>query len=126
MELGFLFTLKRVLTLDHYILINKLEHYGVRGVTKECFFSYLKNRKQFVSTDGFFSNTKHIYNGVLQGSVLVFLMYVNGIHFCVKYSNTYHFADDTNILYSDKSLEVLVKNINHDLGSLYGWLKANK
>ena len=92
-------------------------------------FSYLKNRKQFVSTDGFFSNTKHIYNGVLQGSVLgllLFLIYVNGIHFCVNYSNTYHFADDTNILYSDKSLEVLVRNINHDLESLYGWLKASK
>ena len=129
MELGFLLTLKRVLTLDHYILIKKLEHYGVRGVTKELFFSYLENRKQFVSTDGFVSNTKHIYNGVQQGSVLgllLFLIYVSGIHFCEKYSNTYHFADDTNTLYSDKSLEVLVNNINHDLESLYGWLKASK
>ena len=35
---GVLLTLKRVLTLDHYILINKLEHYGDRGVTREWFF----------------------------------------------------------------------------------------
>lgn len=103
MELGFLLTLKRVLTLDHYILIKKLEHYGVRGVTKELFFSYLENRKQFVSTDGFVSNTKHISTGVSQGSVLaplLFLIYINYLHTCAKYSKTYHLADDTNILYS--------------------------
>ena len=33
-------------TVDHDILTNKLELYGVRGVTKEWFCSYLKNRKQ--------------------------------------------------------------------------------
>ena len=64
-----------------------------------------------------------------QGSVLgplLFLIYINDLHNCVKYSKTYHFADDNNILYSNKSLEVLVKNINHDSKTLSGWLKANK
>ena len=36
--------LKKVFnTVDHDILINKLKHYGIRGVTKEWFSSYLKN-----------------------------------------------------------------------------------
>ena len=47
-------------TMDHNILINKLEHYGVSGVTKEWFCSYLKNRKQFVSIDDL-SLTLHIF-----------------------------------------------------------------
>ena len=51
-------------TVDHDILINKLEYYGARGVTKEWFCSYLKNRKQFASIDGFASKTKHISTGV--------------------------------------------------------------
>ena len=65
----FVYLKKAFDTVDHDILINKLKHYGVRGVTKEWFCSYLKNRKQFVSIDGFVSNTKHISTGVPQGSV---------------------------------------------------------
>ena len=38
-------------TVDHRILIRKLEHYGVRGISKKWFSSYLTNRKQFVSID---------------------------------------------------------------------------
>ena len=47
-----------------------------------------------------------------QGSVLgplLFLIYINDLHTCAKYSKTYHFADDNNILYSNKLLEVLVE-----------------
>ena len=116
-------------TVDHDILINKLKHYGVRGVTKEWFYSYLINRKKFVSNDGFVSNTKHISTGIPQGSVLrlmLFLIYINDLHTYVKYSKTYHFANDTNILYSNKSLEKLVKNINHDLKRDSLKLNANK
>ena len=35
-------------TVDHDILIEKLDHYGVRGVAKDWFISYLKGRRQFV------------------------------------------------------------------------------
>ena len=67
-------------TADHDILKDKFEHYGVRGVTKEWFCSYLKNRRQFVSIDGFVSNTKRISTGVLQGglvlALLLFLIYI--------------------------------------------------
>ena len=52
--------------------------------------------------------------------------YINDLHRSVKYSKTYHFADDTNIMQSNKSLDVLSKNLNKDLKSLSQWLKANK
>ena len=120
---------KAFYTVDHDILIKNLEYYGVRGVTKYWFCSFLKNRKQFPSIDGFVSNTKHISTGVPQGSALaplLFLIYIDDLNTCVKYSKTYHHADHTNIFYSNKSLEVLVKNISHDLKSLTGWLKGRK
>ena len=93
-------------TVDHRILIQKLEHYGVRGISKKWFSSYLTNRKQFVSIDNCNSTTKTILTGVPQGSVLgplLFLIYINDLHKCVKYFKAYHFADDINILQSGKS-----------------------
>ena len=41
-------------TIDHNILLKKLDYYGVRGIANEWFASYLKNRKQFVSIGGHF------------------------------------------------------------------------
>ena len=86
-------------TVDHDILKDKFEHYGVRGVTKEWFCSYLKNRRQFVSIDGFVSNTKRISTGVLQGGVstctVTVLNIYNDLQVCAKFE---YFADDTNIL----------------------------
>ena len=100
-------------TVDHDILLKKLEYYGVRGLLKDWFQSYLKNRKQFVSVNNSTSNTKEITTGVPQGSVLgplLFLLYyINDLHKSVKHSKTYHFADNTNIMQSNKSLDVLSK-----------------
>ena len=88
-------------TVDHDILLKKLEHYGGRGLSRDWFQSYLKNRKQFVSISDSTSNTNEITTGVPQGSVLgplLFLLYINDLQRSVKYSKTYHFADDTNIM----------------------------
>ena len=109
-------------TVDHRILIQKLEHYGVRGISKNWF-------RQFVSIDNHNSTTRTILTGVPQGSVLgplLFLIYINDLHECVKYSKAYHFADHTNILQTGKSLALLAKKLNQVLKSLSQWLKANK
>ena len=48
------------------------------------------------------------------------------MHLAMEFSTIYHFADDTNLLYSCKTLKVLRKNVNADLKNLHDWLCANR
>ena len=57
---------------------------------------------------------------------ILFLLYINDLHFCINYSSTYHFADDTNLLNVSNDYRTLTKKINKDLKSLVTWLSANK
>ena len=116
-------------TVDHEILLRKLEYYGSRGVANNWVKSYLSNRQQFVSINGFKSKQQTMKYGVPQGSVLgplLFLIYINDLHKAIKYSTVHHFADDTNLLVVGKNLEIIQKQINRDLKLLCNWLRANK
>ena len=65
---GVFVDLKKVFdTVDHHILLQKLEHYGIRGVANEWFSSYLKNRAQFVSVGNVSSTIKELLTDVPQG-----------------------------------------------------------
>ena len=56
--------------INHSILLQKINFYGIRGIPHEWFKSYLMNRKQFVVFDNASSQRQTITTGVPQGSVL--------------------------------------------------------
>ena len=85
-------------TVDHQILLAKFNHYGIRGVSNDWFKSYLSNRSQYVSINGYDSGLAAINCGVPQGSVLgplLFLLYINDLNQAIKFCKVHHFTGDT-------------------------------
>ena len=105
-------------TVNHDILLNKLNHYGIRGKMNEWFKSYLQGRKQIVTNNGADSELRELKHGVPQGSdlgPLLFLIYINDLNTCISSSKVYHFADDTNLRHVNSCNKRLQRNINYDL-----------
>ena len=72
--------------------------YGIRGISNVWFRSYLSDRPQFVSINGFKSDYKTIKYAFPQGSVLgllLFLIFINDLNTAINHSETFHFAADT-------------------------------
>lgn len=116
-------------TVDHTILLRKLNHYGIRGSINNWFNSYLTGRTQTTQIGMEISNKEENTYGVPQGSVLgplLFLIYINDIHKCSDVFKFCLFADDTNLLYADKELKSLETVVNRELLSVCEWLSANK
>ena len=118
-------------TVNHDILLLKLEHYGIRDNMLNWFKPYLSNRKQYVFLNGESSEVKDITCGVPQGSVLVpllFLLYINDLPNISKVLDFYLFADDTsNIYYESDNLDKLERKVNKELGKLIQlWLNVNR
>ena len=116
-------------TVNHSILFDKLQHYGIRGVALDWFKSYFSNRLQFVQFNGVYSKKNPIYCGVPQGSILaplLFLLYINDINKVSNIANLILFADDTNLFFSHNNLPFLIDQVNGELDKLTVWLSANK
>ena len=116
-------------TVDHGILLKKLQHYGIRGVTHQWFDSYLTNRNQQVICNGILSKFQQVKYGVPQGSnlgPLLFLIYINDLPNTSTILSFIIFADDTNVFYSHKSLYELYQIINHEITYVVDWFRINK
>ena len=116
-------------TVKHSILISKLHHYGIQGKSNDWVRSYLSSRTQRVSVNGATSEVSNVTCGVPQGSILgplLFIIYINDMHRALLKSLVYHFADDTNLIFSHKDPTVIAKVMNSELAILYDWLCANR
>ena len=115
-------------TVDHDILLKKLEVYGIRGNCLKLFESYLKDRYQFVKLDNEKSTISLIEYGVPQGSILgplLFLLYINDLpsatNLFVKL-----YADDTFLCAQNKDIKLLENEVNIELNKIYDWMSSNK
>ena len=111
-------------TVPHQRLIEKLEHYGVRGNIKAWISSWLTQRHQKVVVNGQQSKSVEVLSGVPQGTVLaplLFLIYINDIGHSISPSSKLRlFADDT-ILYSPITSEQDTQTLQRDLHNLFLW-----
>ena len=116
-------------TVNHNILLSKLEFYGIRGVVKDLFTSYLRNRMQMMSLVSVNSDIQTVCCGVPQGSVLgplLFLIYINDFHNCSELLDFHLFADNASLFFKHKDINILESEINSELANLHIWLSANK
>ena len=127
----FLLTYRKhsILYVEHDILLSKLDHYGKRGLDNVWLKSYLSNRKQYVSVNGYDSNLADAKFGVPQETFLgplLLLIYSNNLNQALRFYKVHHFADDTNLIYFSKSVYKLNKYVSLDLKNFTYWLNANK
>ena len=87
-------------TVNHDILLDKLNYYGVKGTSNMWFGTFLKERYQYTTIKEYSSDKLISTHGVAQGSVLgplLFLLFINDLHKAIIHSSIHHFADDTNL-----------------------------
>lgn len=113
--------------LDFNIILQKLKRCGVGGLLGRWLYSFLTNRHQYVSVNGFRSNLCQILSGVPQGSVLgplLFILMIGDIDGNILQSFLSSFADDTRIGIGIKSAQD-VKTLQEDLDKIYRWTVEN-
>ena len=116
-------------TVDHTILLRKLECYGIKGNILNWFISYLSYRSQYVDYNSKHSERKHIHHGVPQGSILgplLFILYINDFSRSSDLLFSILFADDATVIIEGMNYKDIINNLNLELKKVDSWLSANK
>ena len=116
-------------TVDHQMLLKKVDHYGIRGLAHNWFQSYLFYRQQFIFISGSSSELMSIKCGVPQGSALrslLLLLCISDLNSVFNKTIAIHFADDTRLSYTSKKLSAIESVMNCELKTLTEWLRSNK
>lgn len=125
----FLDAMKAFDSVNHSILLKKLENAGIRGSALDWFKSFLSGRNQRVKIGEFLSMSEDINISVLQGSVLgviLFVIFINDLKYCSDLALVVLFADDNNTLVSHSNIDELNRIANNVLSDINRWYAANK
>lgn len=116
-------------TIDHTLLIAKLQDYGIRNNSLIWFTSYLTSRQQRTMVNGAFSDFLTTTHGVPQGSVLgpvLFLLYINDVTQIIDQSMVDLYADDTVLYLSGNNSLIVQSELQLILDKFTEWCKMNK
>ena len=118
-------------TVNHHILLQKLQVYGIRGIAYNWFRSYLNNRIQSVSVNGVISRQRLIEYGIPQGATLgplLFLIFINDFPNCSEFFKFTLFADDSTLTcrFDHNNLISIKNELENRLLPIYNWLISNR
>ena len=116
-------------TIDHHILMTKIEKAGLGQKTKSFLTNYLSNRMQYTRINGTESNLRLVKTGVPQGSTLgplLFLIFINDLPLTSDMVTFTLFADDTVLTIHNKHLEQAAETMQKTLSKIATWCKTNK
>lgn len=117
-------------SVNHVILLDKFQLYGIRGLPLKLFRSYLTGRTKYVFTPSACSGRKDVVSGAPQGSIwgpILFLLFINDIVNVSKEANFVLYADDANVFFC---AQIVVRFRNHcewhGMCNINVWMRENK
>ena len=116
-------------TVDHTILLKKLDYYEIREENLAWCRNYLAHRVKRTLANNHLSEAAEVKCGVPQGSVLgpmFFILYVNDMLKAVTNANVQLYMDDTVIYCSGKTAEEVIAKLQPDLDKFLYWCSSNK
>jgi hypothetical protein len=115
--------------VNHDILIDKLDNYGIKNKEKNWCKTFLHDRTISTKIDNMIGKAQHINWGVPQGSILgpvLFLIYINDIYDIQLNGRILNYADDCVIINEAKNLTLLSQEANRDISSFNKWCTNNR
>ena len=115
-------------TINHSLLLAKLDAYGFSRTSLKLMQSYLCNRQQRISINGSFSDWIELMAGVPQGSILgplLFNIFLNDIFMFISKCNLCNYANGNTLFPTGKDLNRIRRNLEMELMILHQWFHEN-